>query len=604
MTLDLSLAPNRNVACAGALVDELARAGVRHFVVSPGSRSTPLVAALVALSRAGAGIELWSLIDERCAGFFALGLAKQGRAPAALVCTSGTAAANLFPAVVEASQSGVPLIVLSADRPPELRDWSAPQTIDQLRLYGPYARWFAEMPPPEAGAALVRHARALGARAVAAACGRPPGPVHVNLPFREPLEPVALAGDGCDALAGDPLAARGRSAGSYTRVETAPAAPPEALVRRLAAAVSAAARGVIAAGPLDAPASLAPAVTRLARAARWPVLAEPTSQLRWGAHAAGAPLAGAYDLFLRNESLARSLAPEIVLRLGTPLTSKAFAIWLASHPAAELWLVDSEGRFADPTHRAAEVLRFDPERLCAALAAELERTPPPRDGAWPRALADANARARRALEAGLGDSDFLSGPRVAAELADALPSGATLFVSNSLPIRDVDAVFPVSPKPLRVLCNRGANGIDGIVSTALGAAAAGASPLVLFTGDLALLHDLGGLLVAKRARLSATIVVLQNDGGGIFSALPVAAHREAVGFDALFTTPHGLELARVAALFEASHSRAASPEELRLALKQSIGAPGLHLIEVPQEREADVAARRALFARAAQAAAP
>lgn len=602
--MDASLAPNRNLACAGALVDELARAGVRHFVVSPGSRSTPLVAALVALSRERPELRLWSLIDERCAGFFALGLAKQGRAPAALVCTSGTAAANLFPAVVEASQSGVPLVVLSADRPPELRGWGAPQTIDQLRLYGPYVRWFAEMPAPEAGAVLVRHARAVGSRAVAAACGHPPGPVHVNLPFREPLEPVAVAADLCDSLAVDALAARGRSARSYSRVSSTPAQPPEAEVRRLAAAVAALPHGVIAAGPLDAAPGLGPAVTRLAHAAGWPVLVEPTSQLRSGAHALGAPLSAAYELYLRNESLAHSLAPEIVLRLGAPLTSKAFAAWLASHSAAELWLADPDGRFGDPTHRAAELLQFDPELLCVALAGELERTPPPRDPAWLEAFAAADARTRRALEAGLAAEDLLSGPRVAAELAESLPAGATLFVSNSLPIRDVDAVFPASTRALRVLCNRGANGIDGIVSTALGASAAGAAPLVLLTGDLALVHDLGGLLVARRARLSAAIVVLHNDGGGIFSALPVAAHREAVGFEALFTTPHGLDLAHVAALFGASHARVASPEQLKLALKQAIGAPGLHLVEVPQEREADVTARRTLFARAAQAAAP
>jgi 2-succinyl-5-enolpyruvyl-6-hydroxy-3-cyclohexene-1-carboxylate synthase len=603
VTVDVSRAPNPNVACAGALVDELARAGLRHFVVSPGSRSTPLVAALVALARERSELRLWSQIDERSAGFFALGLAKQSRAPAALVCTSGTAAANLLPAVVEASQSAVPLVVLSADRPVELRDWGAPQTIDQTRLYGVYVRWFAELPAPEPGPALWRHARALGARAVAAACGRPPGPVHLNLPFREPLEPVAVT-TGTDSSLGDVLAARGRSARSYTQVSGAAAEPPEPVVKRLTAALAAARHGVIAAGPLDAQPALGSAVTRLARAAGWPILPEPTSQLRSGVHTVAAPVTAAHDLFLRNEPLAESLAPELVLRLGAPLTSKAFGSWLASHSAAELWLADPDGRFADPTHRAAELLRFEPELLCSALAAELERRAVRCDPAWSARFAAADARARAVLEAGLAEDDRLFGPRVAAELADSLPASATLFVSNSLPIRDVDAVFPVSARPLRVLCNRGANGIDGIVSTALGAAAGGASPLVLLTGDLALLHDLGGLCIARRARLSATIVVLNNDGGGIFSALPVAAHREAVGFDALFTTPHGLELAHAAALFGATHARVANPEELRLALKQSIGAPGLRIVEVRQDREADVAARRALFARAAQAAEP
>ncbi len=602
--MDASRAPNRNVAAAGALVDELARAGVRHFCVCPGSRSTPLVAALVALAKERPGVRLWSHVDERSAGFFALGLAKQSRSPAALVCTSGTAAANLLPAVVEASHSAVPLIVLSADRPPELRDWGAPQTIDQLRLFGTYARWFAELPTPEPTAALVSHARALGSRAVAEACGRPAGPVHLNIPFREPLEPVVVASDSLESLDDDPLAARGRGSCAWARVERPVLAPSDALVTRLARAIAATPNGVIAAGPLDGAPSLGAAAVRLARAAGWPVLAEPTSQLRAGPHVADASVLGAYDAFLRNAALVESLAPALVLRLGAPLTSKAFHQWLASHPAASLWLADPEGRFADPTHRAAEILRAEPELLCDALAARLERMARPTPTGWLERFVSAERRARAAVTRELAADERLFGPRVTAELAEALPAGTTLFVSNSLPIRDVDAVFPVTPRALRVLCNRGANGIDGTVSTALGAAAAGAEPLVLLTGDLALLHDLGGLLAARRHRVSATIVALNNDGGGIFSMLPVASHRDAVGFDALFTTPHGLDFAHAAALFGASHLRVTGLEELRLAFKQSVGAPGLHLIEVPFDREADATARRALFDRAAREASP
>ncbi len=536
----------------------------------------------------------------RSAGFFALGLAKQTRVPAAVICTSGTAAANLLPAVVEASHSAVPLLLLTADRPPELRDWGAPQTIDQLRLFGSYARWFAELPPPEASPALLRHARALGSRAVATACARPPGPVHLNVPFREPLEPVPVASDGVAALAADPLAARGRGSRAYTRVEPARLAAPDDLLRRLASLAAATPTGVIAAGPLDGPPTLGAAVARLARAAGWPLLAEPTSQLRAGAHVAEAPVSGSYDAFLRDAQLAGSLAPKIVLRLGAPLTSRSFDAWLASHTAASLWLVDPDGRFADPTHRAAELLRLEPEVFCDALAARLERIPRAPAGAWLEAFASAERRARGALARELAADDRPLGPRAVAELADALPAGATLFVSNSLPIRDVDALFPVSRRPLRVLCNRGANGIDGIVSTALGAAAGGAQPLVVLTGDVALLHDLGGLLAAQRHRIAATFVVLNNDGGGIFSLLPVAAHREAVGFEALFSTPHGLDLAHAARLFGATHFRVTSVEELRLALKQAIGAPGLQLVEVPFDREVDADARRALFARAAR----
>lgn len=592
-------APNRNLALASALVDELARAGVRHFCVCPGSRSAPLVAALVALRRERPELALWSQLDERSAGFFALGLAKGARAPVALVCTSGTAAANLLPAVVEASLGGVPLVLVTADRPPESRDWGAAQTIDQLRLFGPHARWFAELPPPEATPTLLRHARALGARAVAVASGPAPGPVHLNAPFREPLEPVPVPGDRCSAVAADALADRGRGERPYIRVAAAAPVPDAELAARLAARVAATPNGVIAAGPLDGPAGLGAAAVRLARAAGWPLLAEPTSQLRSGPHAAGPPVAAVHDLFLRNEALASALEPALVLRLGAPLTSKSVASWLARHDA-ELWVVDPEQRFADPTHSVAELLRFDPERLCAALADALERAGHRPQHGWAGQFAAADARAGAALARALAADDRLLGVRAVAELAEALPPCATLFVSNSLPIRDLDAVLPATPKPVRVLANRGANGIDGIVSTALGVAAAGARPLVLLTGDLALVHDLGGFSAAKRHALSATVVVLQNDGGGIFSQLPIARHRDAVDFEEFFATPHQLDFAHAAALAGASHARVRGVEALRLALKQAIGAPGLHLVEVPFDRELDTAARRELFERVAR----
>ena len=603
--MDASSAPNRNLAWAGALVDELARAGVRHFCVCPGSRSAPLAAALAALRRERADVRLWPQIDERAAAFFALGLAKAARAPAALVCTSGTAAANFLPAVVEASLAGVPLVVLTADRPPEAREWGTAQTIDQLRLFGPHARWFAELPPPEPSEALLRHVRAVAARAAALAGGRPPGPVHLNVPFREPLEPERSAADAAAlGVVGD-LVAHGRGeARGWTRAETPPARPDAALVERLAARIASTPNGVIAAGPLDAGPGLGAAVARLARAAGWPLVAEPTSQLRRGAHVAGAPVIAGYDLFLRNAALAESLAPALVLRLGAPLTSKALANWLARHADAELWLADPAGRFADPTHRAAEIVRAEPELLCGALADALERTRHRADSRWSTELAAADARARTSLARGLARDDRLLGVRAVAELAEALPPGAALFVSNSLPVRDVDAVFAVSPAPLHVFANRGANGIDGIVSTALGVAAGGTAPLVLLTGDLALLHDLGGLAAAKRHGLSAAIVVLSNDGGGIFSQLPIAKHGEAVDFEALFATPHGLDFAHAAALFGASHARATSVEAFRVALKDALASPGLYLVEVPFDRELDVAVRRELFEQAAREAAP
>jgi 2-succinyl-5-enolpyruvyl-6-hydroxy-3-cyclohexene-1-carboxylate synthase len=596
---DASLAPNRNAALAGALLGELARAGVRHVCVCPGSRSAPLAAAAARTP----GVRAWSHVDERSAGFFALGLARASRAPVAVVCTSGTAAANLLPAVVEASLAGVPLVLLTADRPPELREWGAPQTIDQVRLFGPYVRLFAEAPTPEVDPAHLRHARALAARAVAVASARPEGPVHLNLPFREPLEPVPCPGDvPSDLAARDPEAARGRGALPWLRVREGVRAPAADDVARLADAIAAAPEGLLAAGPLDAPPALAGAAVRLARAAGWPLFAEPTSQLRRGPHVPGAPLASAYDAFLRDARVADACAPALVLRLGAPLTSKPFAQWLARHPAAELVLLDPDGRYADPAHRGGEILRADPTLLCRALAEELEaRGPAPARTPWLAALLDAERRSRAALARALGDDERLLEPRLALELGELLGEGSTLFVSSSMPVRDLDAFLPPSPRGLRVLANRGANGIDGIVSSALGAAAGSDGPLALLTGDLALLHDLGGLLAAKRHGLSATFVVVNNGGGGIFSFLPVADWRDEVDFDTHFTTPHGLDLAHAARLFDARHARPRSWEAFRLALKSALAEPGLDLVEVCVDREANVAHHRELWAAVSEA---
>lgn len=581
-------AANPNHAFAAALIEELVRAGVSHVCVCPGSRSTPLAAAAAHTH----GLRVWSHVDERAAAFFALGLAKASRAPVALVCTSGTAAANFLPAVIEASQTGVPLLVLSADRPIELRDWGAPQTIDQVRLFGPYARWYAEAPAPEAGAALLRHARALACRAVAVASASPSGPVHLNLPFREPLEPVRVAGT---VAIDDALARDGRAQGAYLRVESAAAAPPGALIARLVAAIRGTPNGVIAAGPLDADPALGAAVARLALASGWPLLAEPTSQLRCGPHVKDAPIIAAHDAFLRDATFAAAHAPGLVLRLGAPLTSKPFALWLEQHRGCETWIADPDGRFADPAHGASALLRFEPTRLCDALAEALEEGRQARSCPWLADFVDADRRARAALATALAADDALGEPRLVMELADALPDGAALFVSNSMPVRDLDAFLPPSGKRLRVLCNRGANGIDGIVSTALGASAALPGPTALLTGDLAFLHDLGGLLAARRHALDATIVVANNDGGGIFRFLPAAAHRKAVDFDTLFTTPHGLDLARAAALFDATYTRARDWRDVRAALDAGLGGRGLHILEVPVDPEANVTRHRALW---------
>jgi 2-succinyl-5-enolpyruvyl-6-hydroxy-3-cyclohexene-1-carboxylate synthase len=572
-----------NHAFSTTLFAELTRAGLAHVCVCPGSRSTPLAVAAFQNS----ALRCWSYVDERSAAFFALGLAKARREPVALVCTSGTAAANFHPAVVEAHHARVPLLVLSADRPPELRDWGAGQTIDQLRLYGGAVRWFVEAPVPEDDGAAQRYARALACRALAQARGRPAGPVHVNLPFREPLEP-GPAGAHSVAPLGHALRPDSHP---YTEAERGARVPSPEWTARIAALLESTERGIVSCGPLDDP-DAADAIAGLARALGWPLLAEPTSQLRRGPHVADTPLVSTSDLFLRDAASAERLAAECVLRFGDTPTSKAFRLWLERHPPRELIVVDPDGVWHDPSHLASVVLRVDPAALCDQLA---RRLGPGRRGrsAWLDTFLATERAAASAVDRSLAECHELLEPRAVRELAAALPADAVLYVSNSMPVRDLDAFLPPDPQPLRVLSNRGANGIDGMVSSALGAAAAMPDrQIVLLTGDLAFLHDAGGLLAARRHGLSATIVVVDNDGGGIFSFLPIAQQGERVGFEECFRTPHGLDLGAVARAYGAGFTRVASWEHFRTALKEAFASRGVSVIALPVSAERSVEAHR------------
>ncbi|MBM4334900.1 MAG: 2-succinyl-5-enolpyruvyl-6-hydroxy-3-cyclohexene-1-carboxylic-acid synthase [Deltaproteobacteria bacterium] len=591
-------APNRNIAFALALFDELARAGVREVCVCPGSRSAPLA---IAAARTPA-LRVRTHLDERSAGFFALGLAKASGAPVAVLCSSGTAAANFLPALVEANLAQAPLIALTADRPPELRDWGAAQTIDQQRLFGSHVRWFAELPLPEPNAALLRQLRATAARAVAVAGGPPAGPVHLNVPLREPLDPRTDPADreALAALADEP-GLHGRDRGPYLRVSPAERAPDPALVRRWAAELAASRRGVLIVGASECSAALGVELARLSRALGWPILADAASGLRGGAHVARAPLLGAYDSILRAERFAAEHAPELVLRFGAAPTSKGTATWIERSPGTELRIVDSEQAFRDPAHHAAEIARAEPARLCAELADALE----PRTGAGPGSwLADfvaAEARAQRALAAGIAAEPELFAPGAARVLGASWPAGGTIFASNSMSIRDLDGFLAPRAAPLRVLASRGANGIDGITSAALGAAAASDAPLACLIGDLAFLHDAGGLLAARRLGLSTTFLVVNDDGGGIFSYLPVAAYGEDADFERLFALPHGVDLAELTAFGGGRHARVSKRDELEAELDRARSEGGLQVLELRVDRGANVAHHRALWAAAANA---
>ncbi len=577
--------PAATAAMVDALLSELVAGGVSACVLSPGSRSAPL--AVGALRCEPLGLRLFPLLDERSAGFFALGLAKASGSPVLLLCTSGTAAANYLPAVIEAHYSATPLIVLSADRPHELRDWDAGQTIDQPRLYGSHVRWVHELPLAEPGDFAVRLARGVAKRALACALGATPGPVHLNWPFREPLTPPS-----------EPAKLGARSS-TRVALRSRHPAPSSAEIAALVALARRETHGVIIVGPLPMQSEIGASVERFANAAGWPVLADAASQLRYGAHTEAVPIAAAYELYLREGSFASAHTPRAVLRLGSAPTSKALRLWLEAAKPADYWLIDPEARFSDMSQLASARCACDPAQLLDAAAQQLGTSR--QKSAWREGFARAERAAQAALSRALDSEPALLEPRLARELAAALPEGALLALSNSMPVRDVDAFAAPGPLRIRVLVNRGANGIDGVTSTALGASAAWSGPVVLLTGDLAFLHDVGGLAAARLAG-DLTIVLVENDGGGIFSFLPIAEHGEAVAFERLFRTPHGLALRHAGALFDVPWERVQSWEHFRAALKASLARGGVSVIEVPVDPAANVRSFRAL-ARIAQDAA-
>lgn len=587
---------NRNLTWAWALVDELVRAGVRHACISPGSRSAPLALAFAAHP----GVEDRSHLDERSAAFFALGLARAARTPVVLVCTSGTAPANYLPAVMEADQSRVPLVLLTADRPPEHRDCGAGQTVDQIKLYGPFVRFFSELTPPTLEAASMRHLRALACRAVAEAIGNPAGAVHLNVPLREPLAPVEVDEDVRAVSSLESMSRRGREPEPMARVRRAePPGLPVEDVERLAGEIAGEPRGWMVVGPLDAEPEEATAVARLAAAAGWPLLAEPLSQLRSGRHDRRL-LVDAHEAVLRVSPFVEKHAPSLVLRFGAMPTSKLFRQWLEANPEATQIVVDPCG-WSDPTSLATEILRADPVRLACALAGRLEAGDRPPPSSFAESWILAGRKARNALDARLRESRELSEPVVVRVLADVLPDPATLFVANSMPARDVDQFWPTGDRTLRVFANRGVSGIDGTISSAFGTAAAGRSPLIVLTGDLALLHSWTGLLDARGGGIDATVVVLDNDGGGIFHFLPVASTVEADRFERHFGTPHGVDLEAAVQAFGFDGRVVTTSKDLEAAVLGSIRCPGVQFVIVRTDREANRSLHRELDEAVAQA---
>ena len=576
-------APNANTLWARVVVAELVASGVTAACIAPGSRSTPLTLAFVERD----DVRVLSHLDERSAAFFALGRAKRTGEPTALVSTSGTAGANFHPAVIEANQSRTPLVVCTADRPPELHDSGANQTIDQADLYGDAVRFGRTLPEPEADARKLRSIRVASGRAVAASTRSPAGPVHLNVPFRKPLEPTPVPDDIPDGFAGEePLAVNGRD-GPFVATIRGPRTVDDATLGGIADAVRSADRGLIVAGPADPAGTDPEAMGALAEATGFPLLADPLSGLRFGAAVDSAPVCGGYDAYLAPDATDDWPEPELVLRFGASPTSKALRNYLAGAGARQ-FLVDPAGGWREATFATSDLVEADPAWLAPALIERLGEKPAEGvDREWADRFQWAEAAHWSAVEA---ETRFFEGAVLAAVVADA-PDPATVFVSNSMPVRDLDRFGRPREADLTVLGNRGASGIDGITSTALGAGSATDDPLVLVTGDLAYYHDMNGLLALSRCGVDATVVLIDNDGGGIFHLLPIAEHDD---FEEWFETPHGLDFSPTADLYGLTFTRVDDLDDFRVAYGESVGSDGTQVIAVESDAEASFAVRDAL----------
>ncbi|KAB2338922.1 2-succinyl-5-enolpyruvyl-6-hydroxy-3-cyclohexene-1-carboxylic-acid synthase [Cytobacillus depressus] len=556
-----------------AFVSELVKNGVEDVVVSPGSRSTPM--AMIMAEHPELRVHIH--VDERSAAFFALGIAKASRKPAAILCTSGTAAANYFPAIVEAKVSRVPLIVLTADRPHELRDVGAPQAIDQIHLYGNHVKWFVEMAPPEHSAGMIRYARTVCARAAATAKNSPAGPVHLNFPFREPLIPH---------LERDDLFELTERTGEYVSIQPGELTLSNEQYEEIGKRISSFTNGMIICGPIET-AQFSDAVIALAEKLQFPILADPLSQLRSGKHS-GEYIIDTYDTILKNEKAKKALKPDVIIRFGAMPVSKPLTIFLKEHQDVYQYVVDGGGGFRDPGMVSSEMIYCQETEFCRSILPFIERE---NESLLLAKWQKINGVTRSHLGK-INALDELSEGKLFYQLAKLLPSGATLFVGNSMPIRDLDTFFHFNDKSISVMANRGANGIDGVISTALGAGTI-QQPLYLALGDLTFFHDLNGLIAAKQYGIDINILLINNNGGGIFSFLPQASHPK--NFEQLFGTPLDLKFQYAVEMYGGHYDLITDWEHFSTVMNQNKEKSGLKVMEITTNREKNIREHRELW---------
>jgi 2-succinyl-5-enolpyruvyl-6-hydroxy-3-cyclohexene-1-carboxylate synthase len=572
VTLDFR---NTNTLWASVLTETLVRLGLKLAVVSPGSRSTPLTVALALHP----DLEVIPVLDERSAGFLALGAAKRAGQPVVLVCTSGTAGANYYPAVIEAHESGVPLLLLTADRPPELRDCASGQTIDQQKLFGDFPNWYMELATPQADMGQLRYLRQTLVQAWQRSLHPDPGPVHLNCPFRDPLAPTP---DATTTHLKDQITHQFFTFLSPSPPSSPPPSlPPPSLLPPPSS--------LLLIGPTHPPnaAEFCAAIATLSQKLHWPVLAEGLSPVRNFA-SLNPHLITTYDAILRQSTWAEALVPDQVIQIGPLPTSKVLRQWLERTDPLR-WVVGAPGRNLDPLHGRTLPLNMD----VVTLAHQVERSLPASD--YLQRWLTLEQKTRQRLDAAFSSMDDLFEGKLPWQLAHTLPPGTPLMIANSMPVRDLEWFWPPSDRQIQPYFNRGANGIDGTLSTALGIAH-GNQPAVLLTGDLAFLHDTNGLLSVPHLRGHLTILVVNNNGGGIFEMLPIAQFEPP--FETYFATPQTVDLPKLCAAYGVDYSLIESWPQFE-ALLSTLPPTGVRLLEVKSDRYTTTAYRKTLIDQAA-----
>jgi 2-succinyl-5-enolpyruvyl-6-hydroxy-3-cyclohexene-1-carboxylate synthase len=556
-------------------VDEIIQSGVTDVVISPGSRSTPLALTFTEHP----DIKEWVLVDERSAAFFALGMAKEQRNPVVLVCTSGTATANYFPAIIEAHYSRVPLIVLTADRPHELRDTGAPQAIEQIKMYGDFVKWFHEMALPEATPEMLEYVRNKASRAVYTANEGNPGVIHLNFPFREPLtpdftidnlwEPIGLAyWEHIDRVFYD----GSKQLSTYDL---------ESLVTQLKDLK----RGLFVCGPQMDP-FLAESVADLSLKWGVPVLADPLSQVRSGHHPLDNIIEG-YDAILKNKNIREMLRPDFIIRFGAMPVSKPFMFFMKENKDVLQFVVENHAGYREFTGNRTKFIFADSSHLCDKL---LRVSNCKMEPSWLKKWKNMNHIAKKQIQS--SHEEKMTEGEAVRSLFEVTPNDSYVYVANSMPIRDVDSFMLTTDKHVTVLANRGANGIDGLISSGMGAATS-KKPVTIIAGDLSFYHDMNGLLAAKFFQLNVTILLINNNGGGIFSFLPQSNNNK--HFEALFGTPLGIDFRHAAFMYGGKYAIAKTNDELKELLQTSYNQKGLHVIEIKTDRAENVAWHRQIW---------